>query len=247
MKKSKFIVFFLCILLAFATLFSGCGDNSIDYQAIINEITDVKMKANVAIILKDAYTAEKVAEGSGVIVKAEISDNAEKSSTYYVISNNHVVAIETQNRKEYIIRDYVNNVYEAELIATSSASDLCLLKITTTNVLGTVELATEMPKENEVVFCVSTPVSQLNAINVGNYQGLINPPKTQNSLSEITDFKVIRHTAKIAQGSSGGMLLNSKLQLLGINYAGLTNHETKEYAGSLAVPFQNVKEFLDSI
>ena len=249
MKKNKFIVFFLCLVLLILAL-SGCKTDNTEYSAIINDITLNKMSANVKIEIYDkAIIIENiVGEGSGVIYDIKKVDNVDGADNYeyYVLTNNHVVSIEVDYTKVFYLYDYLGVKYSGELVAKNSSADLSVLKFTTKNVLSKIDFAENLPKENEPVFVVSTPKSQPNAITVGKFNGLIDAPLVDGLTSNIK-FKVVKHSAQIQQGSSGSMLLDKDLRLVGINYAGIVDGETKEYLSSLAIPINRVKEFLQSV
>ena len=53
---------------------------------------------------------------------------------------------------------------------------------------------------------------------------------------------VIRHTAQIASGSSGGPLLSDALTLVGINFAG---EKGDGFHNGYAIPLSKIKEFLE--
>ena len=249
MRKNKFIVFFFCVLFLFVS-FTGCQVDKTDYATKINEITLNKMSANVKIeVYNKAIIIETmVAEGSGVIydVKTVAGSGNDDTFEYYVLTNNHVVSVEVDNTKVFYLYDYLGVKYAGELVAKNSSADLSVLKFSTTNTLSKIEFANNLPKENEPVFAVSTPASQPNAITVGKFIGLVDAPIVEDVGSNIK-FKVIKHSAQIKHGSSGSMLLNKDLQLVGVNYAGITDVDTKQYLSSLAIPVNRVNEFLQSV
>lgn len=247
MKKNKFIVFFLCVIIALSTMaLCGCDGDKTDYVTLINEITLNKMSANVKIELynKNIVGEWLVAEGSGVIYRSEKS--SDDSFEYYVLSNNHVVSVEVDDKKVFYLYDYLGVRYQCELVAKNSSCDLSVLKFETSSQLSTIEFAESLPKINSTVFAVSTPKSQTNAITVGKFIGVISAPKTENIYSNI-QFQVIKHSAQIKEGSSGSMLLDANLKLIGINYAGVVDTDTKEYLNTLAVPLAKVNEFLQAV
>ena len=50
-----------------------------------------------------------------------------------------------------------------------------------------------------------------------------------NSTGSHITFPVIYHTAPVDHGSSGGVLLNERLELIGINFAVATDKENGEF------------------
>ena len=58
------------------------------------------------------------------------------------------------------------------------------------------------------------------------------------------DFEVIVHSAKIAGGSSGGALLNSDNEIIGITFAGVFDN-TGNFITGYAIPAMRIKEFLN--
>jgi S1-C subfamily serine protease len=61
--------------------------------------------------------------------------------------------------------------------------------------------------------------------------------------SNIT-FPVIYHDSPIDHGSSGGMLLNSDLELCGVIFAVAYEKESGDFVSGLSIPIEKVKEFL---
>ena len=107
--------------------------------------------------------------------------------------------------------------------------------------------ASENAIATEDVIALGTPQGQTNAITYGKaekYQK-VNISETLKDYSNIT-FDVLTHNAFITNGSSGGVLLNSKLQVVGVNYAGKEDNDTSQYICSFAIPLDKVNEFLDT-
>ena len=100
-----------------------------------------------------------------------------------------------------------------------------------------------MPKENEKIISIGNPHKIMNSVSYGKYLGL----KSYTASSSIKDksninFDVLSHTSKIETGSSGGMVLDTNLRLVGINFASKMNDGSFEYA--YAVPLSKVIEFI---
>lgn len=67
--------------------------------------------------------------------------------------------------------------------------------------------------------------------------------KANVNMSNVT-FDVIRHSAPLNQGSSGGVLLDKDYKICGINYAAAVVEDSTEFVSGYAVPVLKVKEFL---
>ena len=88
---------------------------------------------------------------------------------------------------------------------------------------------------------LGTPKGQKNSIAFGEIKGKANITlsDTDKKLSNVT-FDVLKHSAFIDNGSSGGALLNASCRLVGVNYAS-SNDGTAHYS----IPIEKVREFLD--
>ncbi len=218
---------------------------SINYADLINEITTNLIKANVQ-VMNTTYnksgflgiqTDVETSYGSGAIFN-------EQNGKYYLMTNNHVL-YNSKNYQDISIKDYLGNTYKASVVTNSlqSSYDLAILFFTKTDELAVFTLATANEVVNSEVVAIGQPNLQMNAITLGiieQYQ----IGRVENSKSEINiDFPAIRHTAFTARGSSGGALLNTKLELIGIHYAG---QDTTNFSDvCFAVPIEKILEYLD--
>ncbi len=212
-----------------------------NYVSIINNVTLTTMKSNVKIIKH--YNGSSFL-GSGVIIKKTTNTDSFESLkyTYYCITNNHVVA--GLGLSEIIVYDYQGSECEAALLYNSADYDLALLKFQSDVELHAVKLSSSNPVVGDEVISIGQPQSQLNAITMGKVIEISKAVGSDDSNSKV-DFDVIVHDAYINNGSSGGMLINLDLELVGINYAGLENSETGESLNEYcAVPVLKLQEFL---
>ena len=171
---------------------------------------------------------EQVGSGSGVI----ISDNG------YIVTNNHVIA----GASEIEVTMDNNKTFKAELIGTDPATDVALLKIEANN-LPTIEFGnSDNLKLGEWVLAIGSPYGLTSTITAG-----IVSAKGRSMLSREREFKIesfIQTDAAVNPGNSGGALVNTKGELVGINTAIIS--ETGSYAGySFAVPVNIVKKITD--
>lgn len=232
---------------------ANCGE--IDYPDLINIISTETIKANVSVrteyVNKGFGFASQVvgvSRGSGVIIK---SVETQTGTEYYVVSNNHVVYNEEMEKKtsytNFYIVDYQGVEYTAECIANLSEYDLSIMKFKSTESYTVLELEAVNSERGDLVVSLGQPEGQSNAITLGNVvaYGRVTLSDTKASESNVK-FEVLNHDAYINNGSSGGALLDAKLRVIGINYAGAIS-DTGENLASYAIPVEKVYEFFERV
>ena len=233
---------------------SGGSDGSVDLSNGI--ITEGIIEANFTVTLNSKrtlyfgnVTAEISSQGSGVVFdKVSLAGGG---YTYYVLTNNHVIYQDTEgyNRFEYSVRDCYGVVYESSLIAYDPNYDLAVVSFFAEKDYKVLSFATANPKVGDSVVAIGQPTGIINAVtegkvekymavSVGEEDGNVNV-----SISNVT-FDVIRHSAPLNQGSSGGVLLDKDYKICGINYAAAVVEDSTEFVSGYAVPVLKVKEFL---
>lgn len=166
----------------------------------------------------------KVGSGSGVIV----------SQDGYIVTNNHV--IDGADKIEVTLDD--KRTYTAELIGADPTTDLALLKIKENNLSYITYGNSDEVKIGEWVLAVGNPFNLTSTVTAGivsakarNINILENNPN--KGLHPIESF--IQTDAAVNPGNSGGALVNTKGELVGINSAIASN--TGSYTGySFAIP-----------
>lgn len=221
-----------------------------DYTKILNLLSTEYISTNVKVQVKHWNTGflgifEKdviQSTGSGVIF-------ADSDGYYYVLTNNHVVFDKDRENHEYKIQDYKGNVYSAKLYNNSADAnyDLAILFFTKgSEKLKVSKLAKDNPIINEEIISIGQPDGQNNAITFGVVEiyktvTLINTPVGESNVQ----FKVIKHSAPISSGSSGGVLMNSNFEIVGINYVGEANTSFSDSSYGLSIPVEKIKEYFN--
>lgn len=226
-------------------------NNSKEYIELINEVSLETIKANV-MIYTTCYnktpifgipTEQATGQGSGVIFQ-------ETATEYYVLTNNHVVYLhDGYTLRRFQVIDYLGNEYVGTLIYADPDYDLGVIRFSKkATVLKALEFSNENPKEQDVVISLGQPHGQSNTITLGNVLQYTKV-NLQNSTPESSNvtFSVIHHNAPINSGSSGGVLLNKELKIVGINYAGSENEDGTVANNSFAIPLEKIQEFLTNI
>jgi serine protease Do len=215
-----------------------------NYPSLINNISANAIKANVTVITTSYNTEFELQlglysskQGSGVIYK-------EDTQYYYVLSNNHVVAKESGYRRFKLdVVDYLGNEYSALLIKNSADYDLSILRFAkSSTTLVVLEFEKENPKTNDEVFALGQPHNQRNTITIGKVLGY-NSHQLKDNVDSTVNFGVLEHSAPMSSGNSGGVLLNVKLKIIGINYASVLD-KNGGYMYGLAIPITKVIEFI---
>lgn len=162
---------------------------------------------------------EQRAGGSGVII----------SSDGYVVTNNHVVDGATKLRVK--LND--GRAFDAELVGKDSATDVALLKIEAQELPTLAFGSSDALRLGEWVLAIGSPFDLQSTITAG-----IVSAKARNLGAIPNDFSIesfIQTDAAVNPGNSGGALVNTRGELVGINT--LIKSQTGSYVGySFAVP-----------
>ena len=171
---------------------------------------------------------EQVGTGSGVII----------SSDGYIITNNHVI----DNANEIEITLNNKKKYKAELIGTDKDNDIALLKIEAELDLPYVAFAdSDAIKVGEWVLAVGNPYNLTSTVTAGIVSA---KGRDLEGNSAIDSF--IQTDAAVNPGNSGGALVNTRGELVGINTA--ISSKTGSFVGySFAVPSNIAKKIVDDL
>jgi Do/DeqQ family serine protease len=170
--------------------------------------------------------------GSGVI----ISDDG------YIVTNNHVV----ENAAEISVTLENNSNYTAKVIGTDPTTDLALIKIGANNLDFLPYGDSDEVIVGQWVLAVGNPMDLTSTVTAG-----IVSAKARNIriLQDANNYQIesfIQTDAAVNPGNSGGALMNTQGQLVGINTA--IASRTGSYAGySFAVPVNLVKKVMDDL
>lgn len=170
---------------------------------------------------------EQVGTGSGVII----------SEDGYIVTNNHVI----QDATEIEITLNNKESYTAKVIGTDSKMDIALLKIDAKEKLPYTTFAnSDSVKIGEWVLAVGNPYNLTSTVTAG----IISAKARNLDTSGIQSF--IQTDAAVNPGNSGGALVNTRGELIGINT--MISSPTGSYAGySFAIPSNNAKKIIDDL
>ncbi|MBN1337832.1 MAG: Do family serine endopeptidase [Bacteroidales bacterium] len=174
------------------------------------------------------YNAPVTATGSGVII----------SPDGYIVTNNHVV--QEADRLEVTLND--KRTYEAEVLGLDPSTDLALIKVKENNLPYMTYGNSDDLQIGEWVLAVGNPFNLTSTVTAGIVSAKARNINILGSASAIESF--IQTDAVVNRGNSGGALVNTSGELIGINAAIASN--TGSYTGySFAIPVNMVKKVMD--
>ena len=177
------------------------------------------------------------ATGSGIIV----------SKDGYIVTNNHVINSDASST--FTIAEATgitvniygdSESYEAKVIGTDVYTDLAVLKIEKNDLKPITIGDSNSVKVGEFVMAVGNPLGMEYSVTSGIVSAI-----NREIESEGSTFTAIQTDAAINSGNSGGALVNSKGELIGIN--------TMKFAGTgiegigFAIPISSATTIIDQL
>jgi len=166
--------------------------------------------------------------GSGVIVSAQ--------GQGYVLTNNHVIA----HAADIQVLLYDGRIAKATLVGADEETDLAVLKIDASN-LPVIKLADQQQvRPGDVVLAIGNPLGLNQTVTMG----IVSAVGRQLNSASAEDF--IQTDAAINLGNSGGALINTRGELVGINTLLIGKAAGAEGIG-FAIPVGAARNVLDQI
>ncbi len=174
------------------------------------------------------YTQQ--ASGSGVII----------SEDGYIVTNNHVIA--GADKIEVVMND--KRTYEGTVIGADASTDVALIKIKEKNLPFLNYGNSDDVKVGEWALAVGNPFNLESTVTAGIISAKGRNNILDNSKRPIESF--LQTDAAVNPGNSGGALVNTNGDLIGINTAIASNNGA--YQGySFAVPVNIVKKVVSDL
>ena len=202
----------------------------------IDNVVHVKNSTNISndFSLEDLIFGRRqqrplIGTGSGVII----------SPDGYIITNSHVV----KNADKIEITTNSNQTFDAELVGSDDQNDIALLKINSNEVLSYATFGdSDSTQIGEWVLAVGNPFNLNSTVTAG----IISAKSRNLDPSGRTTQSYIQTDAAVNPGNSGGALVNTKGELIGINTA--IQSQTGSYIGySFAVPSNIARKIIEDI
>ena len=164
---------------------------------------------------RKVQTPKREGSGSGVII----------STDGYIVTNNHVV----DGADELTVTLNDNKEYSARIIGTDKTTDLALIKISATSLPAMPIGDSDKLKVGEWVLAVGNPFNFNSTVTAG----IVSAKARSLGANGIESF--IQTDAAINSGNSGGALVNTRGELVGIN--AMLYSQTGSYSGyGFAIP-----------
>lgn len=219
---------------------SGVNDFTFAAENTVHAVVHVKTKSTVSSYSNPLYEffygqgssrpREVRGFGSGVIVTAD----------GYIVTNNHV--IEEADEVEVTLND--KRTFEAEVVGRDPSTDIALLKIKATGLPYIKFGDSDAIRLGEWVLAVGNPFNLTSTVTAGIVSARGRSLGLLDNQYRIESF--IQTDAALNPGNSGGALVNTEGDLIGITTAIIS--PSGSYAGnSFAVPSSIVKKVYEDL
>lgn len=183
--------------------------------------------------------ARTTGTGSGVIL----------SKDGYVLTNNHVVSPQKENNfytvseaKKITVTLSDDKKYDGEIIGVDKTTDLAVIKMKDAKDLTPAELGnSDNLKIGEFVMAVGSPLGFKASVT----DGIISSVNRKVPLSDGSSLIAIQTNASINGGNSGGALVNSKGEVIGINTLKLAGNGIEGLG--FAIPINSTKTIVKKL
>jgi Do/DeqQ family serine protease len=166
--------------------------------------------------------------GSGVIV----------SNDGYIMTNYHVV----EDADQITVETTDDRSFSAKVVGTDKPSDLALLKVSATDLHPVALGNSDAVKVGDVVLAVGNPLGIGQTVTMG----IISAKGRSTAVGDGSYEDFLQTDAPINHGNSGGALVNTKGELVGINSQILSNSDGNIGIG-FAIPTNMAHHVMDQL
>lgn len=182
--------------------------------------------------------ASGYAEGSGIIM----------SEDGYILTNNHVISsdessyfevVQASNITVYLYND--ETAYPAKIIGTDAQTDLAVIKIDKTGLTPATIGDSDQVKVGEFSMAIGNPLGMQSSVT----SGIISAVNRQVTDTDGKTYTLIQTDAAINSGNSGGALVNSNGEVIGVNTLKLNG--TGIEGMGFAIPINSTKTIYEQL
>ena len=186
-------------------------------------------------------TSEATATGSGIII----------SEDGYIVTNNHVIdtSSSSSSYSYYSISDAKSvkvklhgsdELYDAKIVGKDSQTDLAVLKIDKTDLIAAEFANSDEATVGEFAMAVGSPLGLDATVTTGIISAV-----NREVEADGTTYVCIQTDAAINSGNSGGALVNSDGQVIGINTLKLSGSGIEGIG--FAIPINSTTNIIDDL
>lgn len=179
-------------------------------QKVLPSVVGIKVEYSVSSIFNKNMLSTATAEGSGIII----------SEDGYILTNNHIV--NTSSTSSFYEVGKANKVtitlyndeteYEGTIVGTDEQTDLAVIKIDKTGLTAAELGNSDSVQVGEFAMAVGNPLGMQSSVSSGMISAV-----NRKVVSDGITFILIQTDTAINSGNSGGALVNSKGEVIGIN------------------------------
>ena len=180
-------------------------------QKVLPSVVGIKVEYSVSsVFYRNQSNATASAEGSGIII----------SEDGYILTNNHIINsssnssfYEISKANKIIVSLYNDETeYEATIIGTDEQTDLAVIKIDKTGLTSATLGNSDTIQVGEFAMAIGNPLGMQSSVSSGMISAV-----NRKVTSDNKTYTLIQTDTAINSGNSGGALVNSKGEVIGIN------------------------------
>ena len=168
-------------------------------------------------------------QGSGFIIDKE----------GHILTNFHVVA----NAREVQVTLSNQKTYKADVIGTDPSHDLAVIRINAPGIVPMILGDSKNLIVGQKVYCIGNPFGLSGTLTTG----IISSLRSVRSLDGTPIDDAIQTDAAVNPGNSGGPMLNSRGEVIGINFQIATNGVEQSAGIGFAIPINAAKAVLNDL
>lgn len=220
-----------------------------DLQSFEQAIVDMIEVARTGVLGVFATSENSGGSGSGVVYKVE------NSTDYYLVTNEHVIVHTDADTGEDVVATNISIVYEkngllfeitneyVEILGYDKTTDLAVLKFSSNQSFSVIPFGNSNEIElGQFVYAIGNPLGF-------EYYGTVTSGIISGKARYVNDGEfdatLLQHDAAISPGNSGGALLNSNGELIGINNMKLVEDSVSNIG--FAIPANTVKRIVTDL
>ena len=192
----------------------------------------------IDITFEKSQSSTSSGSGSGIII----------SSDGYILTNSHVITGDNSDGinlgkpieiKVYLYKD--KTAYQAKIIGNDPQTDLSVLKIEKTGLTAAELGDSDTVQIGEYCMAVGNPLGMKSSITTGSISALNRQLVGENGVL----YTLIQTDAAINSGNSGGALVNSNGQVIGVNTIKVSGEDIEGL--SFAIPINHTKRIFSDL